>query len=122
MSARRRPSTPQPDPEPEETEVAAYTYEAINADGLRMRGEIHAADATTAREQLRSRGLLARSLSEQSARGEGAAAKFKRVKPKSLQVFSRQLATMIEAGVSVVSALTTLEQQTDDNYLRRVIG
>src|SRR4029077_18083327 len=87
-----------------------------------MRGEIHAADATTAREQLRSRGLLARSLSEQSARGEGAAARFNRVKPKSLQVFSRQLATMIEAGVSVVSALTTLEHQTDDRYLSQVIA
>ena len=29
---------------------------------------------------------------------------------------------MIEAGVSVVAALTTLEQQTDDKYLRQVIG
>src|SRR6478672_9549020 len=121
-SARRRPSTSRPDPEPEERTVAAYTYEAINADGLRMRGEIHAADATTARDQLRSRGLLARSLSERTASGEGAAARFKRVKPKSLQVFSRQLATMIEAGVSVVAALTTLEQQTDDKYLGQVIG
>jgi type IV pilus assembly protein PilC len=102
--------------------VAAYTYDAINADGLALRGEIHAADAATARDQLRSRGLLARSLSERTATGDGTAARFKRVKPRSLQVFSRQLATMIEAGVSVVSALTTLEQQTDDAYLRRVIG
>jgi type IV pilus assembly protein PilC len=102
--------------------MAAYTYDAINADGLALRGEIHAADAATARDQLRARGLLARSLSERTATGDGTAARFKRVKPRSLQVFSRQLATMIEAGVSVVSALTTLEQQTDDAYLRRVIG
>jgi len=102
--------------------VAAFTYDAINEDGLRLRGEIHAADAATAREQLRSRGLLARRLAERTASGDGAAARFKRVKPKSLQVFSRQLATMIEAGVSVVSALTTLEQQTDDRYLRQVIA
>jgi type IV pilus assembly protein PilC len=46
---------------------------------------------------------------------------FKKVKPKSLQIFSRQLATMIEAGVSVVAALVTLEEQTDDKYLREVI-
>ncbi len=38
----------------------------------------------------------------------------KKVKPKSLQVFSRQFATMIEAGLSVVTALVILEQQTDD--------
>jgi type IV pilus assembly protein PilC len=101
--------------------MAAYTYEAIDAQGLRLRGEIHAADQTSAREQLRARGLLARSLSERRTSGEGASARFKKVKSRSLQVFSRQLATMIEAGVSVVVALRTLEQQTDDAYLEAVI-
>ena len=38
----------------------------------------------------------------------------KKVQPKSLQVFSRQFATMIEAGLSVVTALVILEEQTDD--------
>jgi type IV pilus assembly protein PilC len=47
---------------------------------------------------------------------------FKKIKPKSLQIFARQLATMIEAGVSVVSALVTLEEQTDDKFLQEVIG
>jgi type IV pilus assembly protein PilC len=101
--------------------MAAFTYEAINAQGLRLRGEIHAADLGSAREQLRARGLLAQTLLEQSASGKGTA-RFKKVKAKSLQVFSRQLATMIEAGVSIVSAFTTLEQQTEDKYLREVIA
>ena len=52
--------------------MAAYTYDAINAEGLRLRGEIHAADPTSAREQLRPRGLLARTLRERAASGEGA--------------------------------------------------
>jgi type IV pilus assembly protein PilC len=102
--------------------VAAFTYEAINAQGLRQVGEIHAADANGAREQLRARGLLAQSLRERAASGDGRAARFKNVKPKSLQVFSRQLATMIEAGVNVVAAFATLEQQTDDKYLAEVIS
>ena len=60
---------------------------------------------------------------ERAASGEeGARATFKKVKPKSLQIFARQLATMIEAGVSIVAALVTLEEQTDDKYLREVIG
>ena len=50
----------------------------------------------------------------------GARQAFKKIKPKSLQIFSRQLATMIEAGVSVVAALVTLEEQTDDKYLQEV--
>ena len=102
--------------------MAAFTYDAINAQGLRLSGEIHAADLIAAREQLRARGLLPQALKERPASGEGGKARFKKVKPKSLQVFSRQLATMIEAGVSVVQAFATLEQQTDDKYLRQVIA
>ena len=102
--------------------MAAYAYDAINAQGLEMSGVIHAPDLTAAREQLRSRGLLPQSISEQVGASDGVAARFKKVKPKSLQIFARQLATMIEAGVSVVAALVTLEEQTDDQYLRTVIA
>jgi type IV pilus assembly protein PilC len=103
--------------------MAAFTYDAINAQGIELSGEIHAPDLSAAREQLQSRGLLPQSLSERSASGErGARTAFKKVKAKNLQVFSRQLATMIEAGVSVVAALVTLEEQTEDNYLREVIA
>src|SRR5919198_1086244 len=103
--------------------MAAYTYDAINAQGLELSGIIHAPDLNAAREQLQSRGLLPHSLSERSAAGEaGARSAFKKIKPKSLQIFARQFATMIEAGVSVVAALVTLEEQTDDKYLAEVIG
>jgi len=102
--------------------MAVYTYDAINAQGLEMSGVIHAPDLGSARDQLQQRGLLPQSLREKAAAGEeGARTAFKKVKPKSLQIFSRQLATMIEAGVSVVAALVTLEEQTDDKYLREVI-
>src|SRR5437773_11161009 len=103
--------------------MAAFAYDAINAQGLEMTGIVHAPDLNAAREQLQARGLLAQSLSERAAAGESSArTAFKKVKPKSLQVFARQLATMIEAGVSVVAALVTLEEQTDDKYLTEVIA
>src|SRR5919204_2243616 len=103
--------------------MAAYAYSAINADGLELRGEIHAPDVSAAREQLRMRGLLAQSLDELPAEGEeGARTFFKKIKPKSLQVFSRQFATMIDAGLSVVGALVILEEQTEDKYLAAVIS
>jgi type IV pilus assembly protein PilC len=102
--------------------MAVFSYDAINAQGLELSGVIHAPDLSSARDQLQQRGLLPRSLREKAAAGEaGARTVFKKVKPKSLQVFSRQLATMIEAGVSVVAALVVLEEQTDDKYLREVI-
>jgi type IV pilus assembly protein PilC len=102
--------------------VAAFTYSAINASGLELSGELHAPDLAGAREQLRIRGLLANRLDELPASGEeGAKNVFKKVKPKTLQIFSRQFATMIEAGLNIVAALVILEQQTDDLYFATVV-
>jgi len=103
--------------------MAAFTYSAITAEGLVSDGEIHAPSLDAAREQLRLRGLLAQRLFELPASGRGGASSaFKKIKPKSLQIFSRQFATMIEAGLSVVGSLVILEQQTDDKYLAEVIS
>src|SRR5918992_1636418 len=102
--------------------MAAYTYSAITAEGIELTGSIHAPDREAAREQLRVRGLLAQDLVELPASGEQSVrTTFKKIKPKSLQVFSRQFATMIDAGLSVVSALVILEEQTEDKYLSAVI-
>jgi type IV pilus assembly protein PilC len=103
--------------------MAAFAYDAINAQGLEYSGVIHAPDLSAARDQLHARGLMPHALSERAAAGQaGARTAFKKVKQKSLQVFARQFATMIAAGVSVVAALVTLEEQTDDRYLAEVIG
>ena len=102
--------------------MAAYAYNAINSLGVESLGEVHAPDPSSAREQLRVRGLLATKLEELPSAGEDSArTAFKKIKPKSLQIFSRQFATMIEAGLNVVSALVILEQQTDDKYLGAII-
>ncbi len=103
--------------------MAAYAYSAINIHGLETLGEIHAPDLESAREQLRIRGLLAQKLDELPASGEeGFRTAFKKIKPRSMQVFSRQFATMIEAGLNIVAALVILEEQTEDPYLATVIG
>ncbi len=115
--------------------MAAYAYTAINAEGLELAGELQAPSRDAAREQLRVRGLLADLIEELpgSTRGadgvtaDGGSGAIKRsgmrkVKVKSLQVFSRQFATMIDAGLNVVAALHILEEQTDDSYLAVVVG
>ena len=102
--------------------MAAYSYSAINSDGLELSGELHAPDLSGAREQLRIRGLLPDFLQEKPASGEeGVRTVFKKVKPKTLQIFSRQFATMIEAGLNVVQALLILEEQTEDPYFASVV-
>src|SRR6266404_450724 len=102
--------------------MAAYAYSAINAHGIELSGEISATDLVGAREQLRLKGLLAQSLREiEGGSSEGTGFRFKKVEPKSLQVFSRQFATMIEAGVNIVGSLVILEEQTDDPALAAVV-
>src|SRR4051794_8757376 len=99
--------------------MAAFAYNAINAQGLELNGEVHAPTIDSAREQLRVRGLLADRLEEMPASGESSVrTALKKIKPKALQVFSRQFATMIDAGLNIVSALSILEDQTDDKYLK----
>src|SRR5947209_604965 len=82
--------------------MAAFAYTAINAQGLESRGEVHAPDTSGAREQLRLRGLLAQSLFELPASGEESVRTvFKKIKPKSLQIFSRQFAFQIEKETQI---------------------
>jgi type IV pilus assembly protein PilC len=119
--------------------MAAYAYTAINAQGLELTGEVQAPTAAAAREQLRLQGLLAEMLRELPAGGGAAAGSvdgagndevaeggvgtaFKSIKPKALQVFSRQFATMISAGLNVVTALRILEDQTENKHLAVVVG
>jgi type IV pilus assembly protein PilC len=102
--------------------MASYAYSAINAQGAVLDGVLSAADASAARDQLRAKGLLAQSLVETAgAEADDGHGLKKRVNPRSLQIFSRQFATMIEAGLSVVAALTILEEQTDDARLAAVV-
>jgi type IV pilus assembly protein PilC len=107
--------------------MPTFAYSAINAQGAVQTGEISATDLSSARDALRGSGLLADMLQELKAPTQvdsrrGFMGRRKKVKPKSLQIFSRQFATMIEAGLSVVTALVVLEQQTDDPALGTVIA
>jgi len=105
--------------------VASFAYSAINAQGVELSGEINASDPGTARELLRQKGLLAQSLQEVAGGaglGQTNLSFGKAVKAKSLQIFSRQFATMVEAGLNVVGALVILEEQTSDTVLAGVVN
>jgi type II secretory pathway component PulF len=75
-------------------------------------------------EQLASRGFIPVSIEEQtqSLLRFRIAGGFSRVKPQDLIVFSRQLATLMSAGVPFVQGLVTLEKQTENLRLRDALG
>ena len=101
--------------------MAAFAYSAINAQGVVTSGELNANDLAGAREQLRLKGLLAQSIDQVESNDAPSFGKAKSVSPKSLQIFSRQFATMIEAGLNVVASLVILEEQTTEQALADVI-
>jgi type IV pilus assembly protein PilC len=107
--------------------MAAFAYSAINAEGIELTGRLQAPDLQAARAQLRMNGLLPQRVDEIEDRDDRSMSSaisgaFKRVNPKSLQIFSRQFATMIEAGLNVVGSLVILERQTTDAHLAEVIA
>jgi type IV pilus assembly protein PilC len=105
--------------------MATFTYNAINAEGLSFDGTLTAADVTTALGLLRQQGLMPDRIDEVAAGAAGgrkAVGSRKAVKAKSLQIFSRQFATMIEAGLNVIGSLVILEQQTSDTVLSTTIA
>jgi len=96
-----------------------YEYVARNEAGRVIKGILDAYDESSARAKLRSMGVYVTSLSKPGKwdflfRG-------KKVKPFDIAILSEQLASMINAGISVVKSLNVLGQQVDNPNLRRIV-
>jgi len=83
-----------------DTRVKEYTYlwEGIDRNNRNVRGEIKAASETVVTSNLRRQGIRIRKLKRQTFRGGG------RVNEKDITFFTRQLATMLKAGVPLLQA------------------
>jgi type IV pilus assembly protein PilC len=97
-----------------------FKYQARDASGKTIQGEIEAGDQGTAAAMLIGRGLVVVNLEVNTGRR---ARKFKqgKVKSQDLVVFTRQLATMMDAGLPLVQAMNALEEQTDSKELKPVL-
>lgn len=101
--------------------MATYAFKALDLSGAPSKGEMEAADKQTVASQLRSRGLIVVDIEEQAAAGAGdILARFKKVKADDLVIASRQLATMVQSGMSLLRALYVIEEQTESDQLREV--
>ena len=104
--------------------MGAFAYKAIDPTvGQTLEGEIEADSKVGVTEHLRGKGLIVLDIEEQKVTDVGDVfSRFKKVKAKSLVVFTRQLSTMIDSGMSLLRALYILEEQTDDDLLKSVIA
>jgi type IV pilus assembly protein PilC len=101
--------------------MASYAFKALDLAGSATKGEIEGADKQTVASQLRSKGLIVIDIEEQGSTGAGdLLARFRRVKSDDLVIASRQLATMVQSGMSLLRALYVIEEQTESDKLREV--
>ncbi len=121
-----------------------FAYTAMDGQGKEQRGKIDADNAQDAAAKLKQQGLFPTGISEVKgsgpAKGPGAGgpAGAKKaaggfnfsmsmgtpvIKRKQLTTMTRQLATLLDAGLPLVRALRTLERQArKDPALKRVAG
>lgn len=104
--------------------MAVFTYKARDADGKDVRGLVEAPTQESAVKLLRTRQLFVIEVNE-ARTGRGVAdvvARFKKVRFGDVVTFTRQLATMIVAGLSLPDALTILRTQTTNPAFIRLIA
>jgi type IV pilus assembly protein PilC len=100
--------------------MAVFAYQGRSAGGL-QKGEIEAADRTSAVGELRRRSILVTQIAEKAG-GKTAARAGKKVKDKEMAIFTRQFSTMIDAGLPLVQCLNILAEQSESKNLRNVTG
>jgi type IV pilus assembly protein PilC len=103
--------------------VATFAFRAVDLAGIPSRGEVEAASKAAVTEQLRQNGLIVLDVSEkrEALQLDSIVQRFKSVNLRNLSVFSRQFATLIAAGMPMLRSLYTLEDQTEDEMLKKAI-
>lgn len=84
-------------------EKATFTWEGKNRDGKVIKGEIHAMSQDMVKAELRKQGIVPKTVKKKSA-GLFGGGKGKPIKTADISVFSRQMATMMKAGVPLVQS------------------
>ncbi|WP_295456023.1 type II secretion system F family protein [uncultured Thiodictyon sp.] len=100
-----------------------YFYKAVKLDGESVEGELEAADEASLVTQLQSQGLLL--LETRSAGGLRARlgrTRRRRLSQKEIGILTRELATLIEAGMTLDRSLQVLIELTPEGHLVRVLS
>ncbi|MBA5685696.1 type II secretion system inner membrane protein GspF [Rugamonas apoptosis] len=107
--------------------MPAFRYEAVDAGGATRKGVLNADSARSARADLRTQGLLPLKVDAIGAQVDAAGvAKNRgfgeRLSTTELALFTRQLASLLEAGLPLEQAFTALLEQAERPYVRDLIA
>jgi len=107
--------------------VGSFTYSALNKEGRSVNGTVEAADKAAVSQLLTKQGFKPLLIKEKKSGFDPNNLQFswlkvKKVKTKDLVIFTRQLSTMINAGVPLVRSLNTLNEQTASSKLKETLN
>ena len=95
-----------------------FLWEGTNSAGKRVKGKSTAASEAAVRAQLRREGVVPTKVRKESTLFQ----KMGKVTPADIAIFSRQLATMLSAGIPLVQAFEIVGNGHDNPAMRKLIG
>jgi type IV pilus assembly protein PilC len=101
--------------------MATYVFKAMDLTGAKATGEVEADNKQVVADQLKSRGLIVLDVADKHSSREINLEFLKRIKAADLTVMTRQLATMIGSGMTILRALYVIEGQTENDKLVQTI-
>lgn len=107
--------------------MAIFEYKALDSSGNTTGGAIDADDLREARSKLRRRAIYPIELWQEGSspivsRQVDLVGIWQKISKREIAIFTRQLATLLGAGVSLIDSLSSLVEQLQDKALKRVIA
>ncbi|MEO7251566.1 MAG: type II secretion system F family protein, partial [Arenimonas sp.] len=101
--------------------MEAFQYQALDADGRSVSGVVQADTARQARGQLRAQGLLPSQIEHVHARERAGRAWARGLSGGELSLVTRQMATLLESGLTMEQSLNALIEEAAEPLTREVL-
>jgi type IV pilus assembly protein PilC len=96
-----------------------FTWQGVDRQGRPSKGEIESASVAMAKAQLRQQGIKPKSVKKKTKPLLGGGGK--KITPGDIAIFTRQLATMMKAGVPLVQSFDIVSEGLDNENMRTVV-
>lgn len=98
--------------------ASVFTWEGIDRKGSKVKGELTGASPALVKAQLRKQGISPQKVRKKSVSLFGAG---KKIKPMDIALFTRQMATMMKAGVPLLQAFDIIGEGFDNPNMRKLV-
>ncbi|WP_300411628.1 type II secretion system F family protein [uncultured Alcanivorax sp.] len=101
-----------------EQKSATFVYEGVDRQGKKVKGETTGKAPALVRAELRKQGINAKKVAKKHEINIGGK---KKIKPMDIAIFTRQMATMMKAGVPLVQAFEIVADGLDNPSMKDVV-